>query len=635
MFTKILIANRGEIAVRVMRTARAMGIKTVAVHSDADRRALHAANADEAIRIGPPAASESYLRIDAIIAAAKHTGAEAIHPGYGFLSENAAFVDAVEAAGLVFIGPSAHSIRAMGLKDAAKALMEKAGVPVVPGYHGNDQSTEHLRGEAARIGYPVMIKASAGGGGKGMRRVESAADFDEALAGARREAKHAFGDDRVLIEKYLAKPRHIEFQVFGDRHGNIIHLFERDCSLQRRHQKVIEEAPAPGMTKALRATMGKAAVAAARAVKYINAGTIEFIVDVSDGLRADRFYFMEMNTRLQVEHPVTEAITGLDLVEWQLRVAAGERLPKLQHEVAMEGHAMEARLYAEDPARGFLPQAGRLSHLEFPWPARVDSGVRQGDTITPNYDPLIAKIIERGDLRQDTAAKLAHALRSTKIAGCRTNLAFLERLVRHADFDTGDVDTGLIARNIDALTPKPPPEAILAAAMQAAGYWQDGADMQGLRLWGGVEVSIPFEFGTVTLSTRDDIHFNAAWPGGAASGRRDSLDCKILCAGDGEIAVLAKDGIHEFPLARADLSRAGASAGVDVIRAPMPGLVRLVHVKPGDAVARGDALAVTEAMKMEHTLRSPRDAVVKAVPAAEGDQVQEGAVLIELVPADG
>jgi 3-methylcrotonyl-CoA carboxylase alpha subunit len=420
MFKKILIANRGEIACRVIRTARKLGIATVAIYSDADANALHVEMADEAVRVGPAQSAQSYLNVEAIIKAALETGAEAIHPGYGFLSENAGFVDAVEAAGLTFIGPSAKAIRAMGLKDAAKALMEKAGVPVVPGYHGDNQDGAFLKSEAGRIGYPVLIKARAGGGGKGMRRVDNPDEFTVALESARREAEASFGDSAVLVEKYMTKPRHIEVQVFGDSFGNMVHLFERDCSLQRRHQKVIEEAPAPGMTPDMRAAMGEAAVKAAQAIGYSGAGTVEFIADVSEGLRSDRFFFMEMNTRLQVEHPVTEAITGLDLVEWQLRVASGEALPKRQDELAIHGWAFEARLYAEDPARDFLPATGKLALFAAPENVRVDSGVRSGDTITPFYDPMIAKIITHGATRDEALNRLEGALNKTRIAGLVT-----------------------------------------------------------------------------------------------------------------------------------------------------------------------------------------------------------------------
>ncbi|MEY8840563.1 acetyl/propionyl/methylcrotonyl-CoA carboxylase subunit alpha, partial [Cribrihabitans sp. XS_ASV171] len=483
MFDKILIANRGEIACRVMETARAMGVKTVAVYSDADAGAKHVQMADEAVHIGGAAPADSYLKGDVIIEAAKRTGAQAIHPGYGFLSENPGFVDAVEAAGLTFIGPSAEAIRKMGLKDAAKALMEEAGVPVVPGYHGENQDPEHLSGAADTIGYPVLIKAVAGGGGKGMRLVEKPADFAAALESARGEAKTAFGNDAVLVEKFVAKPRHIEVQVFGDG-THAVHLFERDCSLQRRHQKVIEEAPAPGMTHEMREAMGQAGVRAAEAIGYKGAGTVEFIVDASEGLRPDRFYFMEMNTRLQVEHPVTEAITGVDLVEWQLRVSAGERLPKRQSDLSISGHAFEARLYAEDVPKGFLPATGTLMHLVFPPQCRADSGVRAGDTISPWYDPMIAKVIVHGPTRAVALAKLARALEQTQVAGTVTNLAFLGALARHEGFAKGDVDTGLIARDIDALVKDPVPDMRhkVAAAMAALGLTGGEWDT-GFTLW--------------------------------------------------------------------------------------------------------------------------------------------------------
>ncbi|WP_332687687.1 acetyl-CoA carboxylase biotin carboxylase subunit, partial [Devosia sp.] len=472
MFKTILIANRGEIACRVIRTAKRLGIRTVAVYSDADAGALHVALADEAHRIGAAPASQSYLRGDAVIEAALASGAQAIHPGYGFLSENADFAEAVAAAGLVFIGPSAAAIRAMGLKDAAKALMQEAGVPVVPGYHGASQDVGVLAAEAERIGYPVLIKARAGGGGKGMRRVDDPRDFAEALAGAQREGLASFGDGHCLIESYVAHPRHIEVQVFGDSHGNVVHLFERDCSLQRRHQKVIEEAPAPGMTAEMREAMGAAAVRAAKAIGYSGAGTVEFIVDARDGLRPDRFYFMEMNTRLQVEHPVTEFITGLDLVELQLRVAAGEGLPFGQHDLTIDGWAFEARIYAEDAARDFLPAPGTLGHLRLPETqaaVRVDSGVRQGDAITTHYDPLIAKLIVHGPDRAAALNRLRGALARCQVAGTVTNLAFLAALTADADLASGDVDTDLIARKQEALVAPPdlPDVAVALAALTA------------------------------------------------------------------------------------------------------------------------------------------------------------------------
>ena len=481
MFTKLLIANRGEIACRVMRTAHRLGIRTAAVCSDADRDALHVAAAGEAWRLGPADAARSYLDVERVIAAAKAAGADAVHPGYGFLAENPAFVEACDAAGLVFVGPPAGAVRAMGLKDAAKRAMEAAGVPVVPGYHGEDQDPATLLAHAREIGFPVLVKAVAGGGGKGLRRADAEAEFEEALEGARREARSSFGEDRVLIERCITRPRHVEVQVFADAHGNAVHLFERDCSLQRRHQKVVEEAPAPGMSEAMRAAMGAAAVAAARAIGYRGAGTVEFIADASQGLREDRFWFMEMNTRLQVEHPVTEMITGTDLVEWQLRVAAGEPLPAGQAALSITGHAVEARVYAEDPERGFLPATGAIAHLAFP-PAsgdlRIDHGVREGDAVTAHYDPMLAKVIAHGPDRAAALGRLAGALRAVEIAGVTTNVPFLSRLVADPEFRAGDVDTGLIERALDTLTARGPvPEPVLAAAaMYAAGVLNASAD---------------------------------------------------------------------------------------------------------------------------------------------------------------
>ena len=474
MFGKLLVANRGEIACRVMRTAHRLGIPTVAVYSDADRDALHVAMAGEAWRLGPAPASRSYLDIERVLAAAAASGADAVHPGYGFLSENPAFVDACTAAGIVFVGPPAAAVRAMGLKDAAKRVMESAGVPVVPGYHGEAQDDAALLDHARRIGFPVMVKAVAGGGGKGMRRADDEAGFEPALEAARREARSSFGDDRVLVERCIERPRHVEVQVFADAHGNAVHLFERDCSLQRRHQKVVEETPAPGMTPQMRAAMGAAAVAAARAIGYRNAGTVEFIADASGGLSQDRFWFMEMNTRLQVEHPVTEMVTGTDLVEWQLRVAAGEPLPLAQAELSMTGHAVEARVYAEDPGRGFLPSTGVLAHLGTPPESarvRVDIGVREGDTVTPHYDPMIAKVIAHGEDRAAALTRLSGALRGFEVAGVATNVPFLARLLADPEFRAGDADTGLIDRKLDALLARGPvPDAVLAiAAMHAAG----------------------------------------------------------------------------------------------------------------------------------------------------------------------
>ncbi|MER9894009.1 acetyl/propionyl/methylcrotonyl-CoA carboxylase subunit alpha [Mesorhizobium sp. M0119] len=646
MFAKILVANRGEIACRVIRTARSMGLRSVAVYSDADAHALHVEMADEAVHIGAAPANESYLRGDKIISAALATGAEAIHPGYGFLSENPDFVDQVAAAGLIFIGPSAASIRAMGLKDAAKRLMEKAGVPVVPGYHGEAQEIVLLASKAREIGYPVLIKARAGGGGKGMRRVEHPDDFSEALSGARREAKAAFGDDRVLVEKYVDKPRHIEVQVFGDNFGNAVHLHERDCSAQRRHQKVIEEAPAPGMTPALRKAMTEAAVKAAKAIHYSGAGTIEFIVDASQGLKADRFWFMEMNTRLQVEHPVTEMVTGIDLVEWQLRVASGEKLPKMQSEIALSGHAFEARIYAEDAARGFLPATGTLHHLKFPQPApegatmRIETGVRAGDAISPFYDPMIAKLIVHGKDRRAALTALGAALSQTEIAGSTVNTGFLAALAADADFAAGDVDTGLIARHQLALTAVPPPsgETIAAAALAASGAsdlrssddpW---SSLAGYAHFHAVARRTLLKFGeqgiVARVSVRPDGRFEVALDAPYDSvNSHDLRATPRLARWPGHVTVF--DGAIGYgfavpdPLARAD--EAAAASGS--LRAPMPGLVKLVRAAKGESVIKGQPLLILEAMKMEHTIAAPHDGVIAEI-AAEGAQVTDGTVLV-------
>ncbi|MER9942078.1 acetyl/propionyl/methylcrotonyl-CoA carboxylase subunit alpha [Mesorhizobium sp. M0092] len=646
MFAKILIANRGEIACRVIRTARRMGVRSVAVYSDADARALHVETADEAVHIGPSPAGESYLRGNKIIAAALATGAEAIHPGYGFLSENPDFVDQVVAAGLIFIGPSAASIRAMGLKDAAKRLMENAGVPVVPGYHGEAQEIVLLASKAREIGYPVLIKARAGGGGKGMRRVEHPDDFSEALSGARREAKAAFGDDRVLVEKYVDKPRHIEVQIFGDSFGNVVHLYERDCSAQRRHQKVIEEAPAPGMTPALRKAMTEAAVKAAKAIHYSGAGTIEFIVDASQGLKADRFWFMEMNTRLQVEHPVTEMVTGIDLVEWQLRVASGEKLPKTQSEVALSGHAFEARIYAEDAARGFLPATGTLHHLKFPQPApegasmRIETGVRAGDAISPFYDPMIAKLVIHGKDRRTALTALGAALSQTEIAGSTVNTAFLAALAADADFAAGDVDTDLIARHQQALTAVPPPsgETIAAAALAASGAGDlpssddPWSSLAGYAHFHAVARRTLLRFGeqgiVARVSVRPDGRFEVALDAPYDSANSHDLRAAPrLARWPGHVTVFEGAIGYGFavpdPLARADETAAASGS----LRAPMPGLVKLVRAGKGEAVIKGQPLLILEAMKMEHTIAAPHDGVIAEI-AAEGAQVTDGTVLV-------
>jgi 3-methylcrotonyl-CoA carboxylase alpha subunit len=646
MFSKILIANRGEIACRVIRTAHKLGVRTVAVYSDADARALHVEMADEAVPIGASPASESYLRGDKIIAAALTTGAEAIHPGYGFLSENPDFVDQVVAAGLTFIGPSAASIRAMGLKDAAKRLMEKAGVPVVPGYHGEAQEIVLLASKAREIGYPVLIKARAGGGGKGMRKVEHPDDFSEALSGARREAKAAFGDDRVLVEKYVDKPRHIEVQVFGDNFGNAVHLYERDCSAQRRHQKVIEEAPAPGMTPELRKAMTDAAVKAAKAINYSGAGTIEFIVDASQGLRADRFWFMEMNTRLQVEHPVTEMVTGTDLVEWQLRVASGERLPKTQAEITLSGHAFEARIYAEDAAKGFLPATGTLYHLRFPNTSpegatmRIETGVRAGDAISPYYDPMIAKLVVHAKDRPAALQALGVALRQTEIAGSTVNTAFLAALADDPDFSKGDVDTGLIGRHQQALTEIAPPsgETVAAAVLAASGAGaQPSSDdpwssLAGYAHFHPVARRTRLHYGehdiTAKVSVRPDGRFAVTLdePYGGPN-THDLRAAPRLARWPGHVTVFSGAVGYTFavpdPLARADESAAAAGS----LRAPMPGLVKLVRVAAGEVVTKGQPLLILEAMKMEHTIAAPHDGVIAEI-ATEGAQVTDGTVLV-------
>ncbi|WP_394196269.1 ATP-binding protein [Litoreibacter albidus] len=644
MFTKVLIANRGEIACRIIDTCRRLGVRTVAVHSDVDARARHVQMADEAVSLGGATPAESYLRGDAIIAAAKVTGAQGIHPGYGFLSENPDFVEEVERAGLAFIGPSAHAIRAMGLKDAAKALMVEAGVPVVPGYHGEGQ--DNLAAEADKIGYPVLIKAVAGGGGKGMRRVDDPAQFAQELEAAQTEAQKAFGNDVVLIEKYVATPRHIEVQVFGDG-TKAVHLFERDCSLQRRHQKVIEEAPAPGMTPEMREAMGQAAVRAAEAVGYAGAGTVEFIVDASDGLQADRFYFMEMNTRLQVEHPVTEAITGVDLVEWQLRVASGEGLPAAQEDLSINGHSFEARIYAEDVPAGFLPATGTLQHLRFADGARIDTGVREGDEISPHYDPMIAKLTVHGSDRDTALAQLTRALKDTHIGGTVTNIGFLAALSEHQGFAAGDVDTGLIARDLDSLVKQAAPysKTRALAAIAALGLHNNTAsDFIGVSLWGGVEQTAHFAFGDAeaarveTLSrgrfkvTLPDAAHELACLQGAWNVDGTKTDAKVWCAG-GQGAVFWGN-TYAFtvpdPLAR----DADQGAGDGFTRAPMPGLVRVVDVVAGASVKAGDRLLVLEAMKMEHALRAEADGVVAEVMASAGDQVAAGAALVRMDAAD-
>ncbi len=612
MIQSILIANRGEIACRIIRTARRLGLRTVAVYSEADAQAMHVAQADQAVAIGPAAARESYLVGEKIIAAALETGAQAIHPGYGFLSENAAFAQAVLDAGLVWVGPPPAAISAMGLKDAAKALMQQAGVPTTPGYLGENQDAEFLAAEAAKVGYPVLIKAVAGGGGKGMRLVEQPQDFADALASCQREAAASFGNAHVLIEKYILSPRHIEVQVFGDAHGNVVHLFERDCSLQRRHQKVIEEAPAPGMDEATRAAVCQAAVRAAQAVGYQGAGTIEFIADGSEGLRADRIWFMEMNTRLQVEHPVTEAITGQDLVEWQIRVASGEPLPCRQDELSIQGWAMEARLYAEDPAKGFLPSIGRLDHLHFGMVegGRIDTGVAQGDTISPFYDPMVAKVIAHGPSREDARQRLAKMLDETAVWPVRTNAAFLARLLHHPQFVAGDVDTGLIGRDGAALAePLAPSAAVLA---KAAARLVVPSLAPGLRL-----NAAPVRTGHFLL---DGAPIEIAFAGAATNPAPFTLVCE-----HGQVWRLER--WHHKPTD-------GATAGDGAILAPMPGRVIAVSVAQGETVTKGQKLLTLEAMKMEHTLVAPFDGVVAALETQAGAQVQVDALLARITQQD-
>ena len=622
MIAKLLIANRGEIACRIIRTARAMGIATVAVYSDADARALHVRQADEAVHIGPSPAAESYLVGEKIIAAAKQTGAEAIHPGYGFLSENAGFAQAVIDAGLIWVGPKPSSIEAMGLKDAAKTLMMEAGVPVTPGYLGTDQSAERLKKEADAIGYPVLIKAVAGGGGKGMRKVDKAEDFEADLQSCRREAKASFSNDEVLLEKWITSPRHIEVQVFGDSHGNVVHLFERDCSLQRRHQKVIEEAPAPGMDEATRQEICAAAVRAAKAVDYEGAGTIEFIADASEGLRADRIFFMEMNTRLQVEHPVTEEITGVDLVEWQLRVAAGEPIPLQQEDLAITGHAIEARLYAEDPSSGFLPSTGPLDHFDLGSEGRIETGVAEGDMISPHYDPMVAKLVVWEKTRADAIEALADIAESVEVWPVKTNAAFLANALLEDDFVEAQLDTGFIERKLDRLVGDDAPDDAI---------WQAAADFTVLD---AIEENAPRPIGfrlnadprvTATLFHKGESRtVDVIGERGAAHATGFVEDARTVVFADGQ----------GFEFALESRGSGAAAAGSGAILAPMPGKVIAVDVAEGDRVTAGQRLMVLEAMKMEHALTAPFDGTVTELSAATGGQVQVEAVLCLVVPAE-
>lgn len=620
MIESLLIANRGEIACRIIKTARKMGVRTVAVYSDADAKAMHVRQADEAVHIGPSPAAESYLVGEKIIAAAKQSGAEAIHPGYGFLSENAHFAQSVIDAGLVWVGPKPDSIRAMGLKDAAKKLMDEAGVPITPGYMGDNQESDHLAQQAEKIGYPVLIKAVAGGGGKGMRKVDAADQFADGLLSCQREAKASFGNDIVLLEKWITSPRHIEVQVFGDSHGNVVHLFERDCSLQRRHQKVIEEAPAPGMDEVTRAELCAAAVRAAEAVNYEGVGTIEFIADASAGLRADRIWFMEMNTRLQVEHPVTEAITGVDLVEWQLRVASGEKIPLEQDEILINGHALEVRLYAENPTSGFLPSTGTLEQCHFPEDdVRIETGVEQGDVVSPFYDPMIAKVIVHSDTRWNALALIAEKLDGLAVWPVKSNAGFLYNAVTHPAFTAGDITTSFIEEHGSGLLPieEPSEEMLRQAARELVVQYEDlqPRGLSGLRL-----NAIPSEIVRMSVAGKS---YQANAPtefGGEIYVSRAAHDVAL---------VTAKGQSFGIALERHD-GGALASAADGAILSPMPGKVIALNVKVGDNVIAGQKLMVLEAMKMEHSITAPFDGFVNEIGPSLNEQVSSDALLVQI-----
>ena len=626
MFKSVLVANRGEIACRVFRTARRMGVRTIAVYSEADARALHVREADEAVLIGPAPARESYLDATKVLAAARAAGAEAIHPGYGFLSENADFAEAVMAAGLVWIGPPPAAIRAMGLKDAAKSLMIAAGVPVTPGYLGEDQSPDRLQKEADAIGYPVLIKAVAGGGGKGMKKVDRAEDFADGLASARREGQSSFGDPRVLIEKYITRPRHIEVQVFGDTHGTVVHLYERDCSLQRRHQKVIEEAPAPGMDAATRQAVTDAAVRAAKAVNYEGAGTIEFIADASEGLKADRIWFMEMNTRLQVEHPVTEAITGVDLVEWQFRVAAGEPMPLKQVDIPLNGWAMEARLYAEDPANGFLPSIGKLEHFVMPGAIRVDTGVEEGGEVSQFYDPMIAKLIVHAETREEAAEALAEAAGGVEVWPVKTNAAFVMKCLEHPRFVSGDVDTGFIAAEESDLAAEPLSEMGVEDAAHRLRHVAAGSGDSPDSPWDSLTGAVGFRANATSRITQSVVV-----DGGAQIARMldddDHPMTRLIGLSATRVIAFENGSAFEVRAFAKGGSGTGGPASDGSLRAPMPGKIVATPAKPGDTVTKGQTVVVLEAMKMEHALVAPFDGVVGGIGVSVGDQVAADTVL--------
>ena len=677
MFKSVLVANRGEIACRVFRTARRMGIRTIAVYSEADARALHVREADEAVLIGPAPARESYLDAAKVLAAAKATGAEAIHPGYGFLSENADFAEAVMAAGLVWIGPPPAAIRAMGLKDAAKSLMIAAGVPVTPGYLGEDQSLARLQSEADAIGYPVLIKAVAGGGGKGMKKVDRAEDFADGLASAQREGQSSFGDPRVLIEKYITRPRHIEAQVFGDTHGTVVHLYERDCSLQRRHQKVIEEAPAPGMDAATRKAVTDAAVRAAKAVNYEGAGTIEFIADASEGLKADRIWFMEMNTRLQVEHPVTEEVTGVDLVEWQFRVAAGEPMPLKQDEITLNGWAMEARLYAEDPANGFLPSIGKLEHFRLPEPSpatgegwegveagwsssspkgdgasraisghtlptphpptpspsrgkgasfRVDTGVEEGGEVSQFYDPMIAKLIVHAETREEAAEALAEAVSKVQVWPVKTNAAFVMKCLEHPRFVSGDVDTGFIAAEESDLAADPLSEMGIEDAAHRLRHFAAGSRDSAESPWDSLTGAVGFRANAPPLITQSVVVDGVPQITRMLDDDDHPMTRLIGLSATRVIAFENGSAFDVSAFARGG-SAASGPASDGALRAPMPGKIVATPARPGDTVTKGQPVVVLEAMKMEHALVAPYDGVVGGIGVSVGDQVAADAVL--------